>query len=137
MDIRAGSELGLAIDNLDQIKIFGTSSTGVIEAEIPQGNYLFADIERYHAAGILSDGRLVSWGGDSAVTYNLVQDFNDGPYRFVALGQTLGVGLRSDGTLNPFGDSSVLIDFPVDRSNFVMVAANQLSAVATISRVSD
>ena len=137
VDIRAGSYIALAIDSLGGLELFGISSTGVLGADVPPGAFLYADAEYYNAAGILSDGRLVSWGGNDAVYFDLVQDFNDGPYRLVALGKTLGVGLRSDGTLRPFGDSAVVNEIPVDRNGFVAIAANQLTAVAAISRVSD
>ena len=131
-DIRAGTYLALAIDSANQLELFGNSTTGVLEAEIPAGSYLYADAAEFHAAGILSDGRLVSWGGGEAETHDLIQNLDDGPYSSVALGEYLGVGLRKDGTVRSFGDSSVAAEIPADMDIVVALAANQDTAVAVI-----
>lgn len=133
----AGTDLGLAFNSFGQLELFGSTSTGLLDVDLPAGTFLQADINKYNAAGILSDGRLVSWGGDPAETRGLIQDFDDGPYRSVALGEELGVGLKKDGYLKPFGTSSVVDFIPTDRSGFVKVAANRSTAVAAISMVTD
>ena len=136
-EIKASQGLAAAIDEAGQLVLFGLT-TSVLDAEVPAGEYLAVDTGDYHAAGVLSDGRLVSWGGPSAVTYGLVQDLSDGPYVSVAAGERLGLGLRADGTLRPYGNSLTAASItPADGAEYFAVAVSPIDSAFAIRRVSE
>ena len=135
VDIKVGSYMAVAIDGNRALQLFGTNSSGVVGAPIPAGEYVAADIGAFHAAGVLSDGRLVSWGGASASTYGLVQDFADGPYVSVAAGERLGLGLRADGSLRSYGASVTAADIPTGPADYFAVAVSPKDSAFAIRRV--
>jgi hypothetical protein len=136
-EIKAGQALAAAIDASGHLELFGTSTTGVLEEQVPEGEYLAVDTGEYHAAVALSDGRLISWGGTAAQTYGLVQDLNDGPYVSVAAGERLRLDLRADGTLRPYGNSATAASIPTDVSEYIAAAVSPSDSAFAIRRVSE
>jgi hypothetical protein len=136
VQVRAGNALASALDTGGILTLFGSNTSGVLQTPVPSGTFTSADTGYYHAAGILNDGSLVSWGGSLADSYGLVQNFTDGPYIAVAAGTTLGVGLRANGTLHAYGNATLASAIPADRDGYVAVAVSQNDNVVAIRRVS-
>jgi len=134
--IKAGSYLAAALDSGGQLTLFGTN-TPVLDAVAPAGIFQAVDTGEYHAAGVLSDGSLVSWGGTAAGTYGLALTLNDGPYVAVAAGERLGLGLRADGTLKPYGTSSTAASIPTNVAEYFAVAVSPMDSAFAIRRVSE
>jgi len=138
VEIKVGQLLAAAINAGGMPELFGISTTGVIEAPVPAGQYVAVDAGVYHAAGILSDGHLLSWGGAGAEAYDLVQDLGDGPYVALAAGQRLGVGIREDGTLRPYGDSPYgAVITPTTGAEYFAVAVSPMDSVFAIRRITE
>jgi hypothetical protein len=138
VEIKVGQLLAVALDAESHPRLFGISTSGVIGASVPPGEYQAVDAGVYHAAGILSDGSLVSWGGTAAETYGLALTLNDGPYVAVAAGQRLGVGIRANGTLRSYGDSpNGAVITPTSGAEYFAVAVSPADSVFAIRRVSE
>lgn len=128
--VKAGSSIAAALDGSGAATLWG-SNAGVAGAPIPAGAFAAIDVGYYHAAGVLADGRLVSWGA-AASGYGLAQDFGDGPYVAVAAGKFAGIGLRADGSLKAYGSSSIVTEVPVGSYGYIAVAASPLDTLVAI-----
>jgi hypothetical protein len=74
---------------------------------------------------------------NGATSFDLVYDFNDGPYVAVAAGERFGLGLKADGSLKPYGARLFDDEIPTEPGDYFAIAAGPEDSVIAIRRVSE